>query len=131
MPWGTRMAASTSPATRSERSHRFSYPRAAPTPGHPALDLVEDVVRGHERDLLSVEHGLAYLMIIHQSGVRRRHVEHMKMVASPNELTLDLGRMMPGRLRRIAVESRDLYDDARRCAKWNGGMDVASLGAQT
>src|SRR5262245_48051733 len=33
MPWGTRMAASTTPATRSERNQRRSYPRRARTPG--------------------------------------------------------------------------------------------------
>jgi hypothetical protein len=38
---------------------------------------------------------------------------------------------MSGGLHRIVVESRDLYDDAKVNAKWNGGMDVASLGART
>jgi hypothetical protein len=38
--------------------------------------------------------------------------------------------MMPGHVHRLVVESRDLYDDAKVNAKWNGGMDVASWGAQ-
>ena len=41
MPWGTRMAASTTPATRSGRSHRRSYERATRTPGTQRSKLLD------------------------------------------------------------------------------------------
>ena len=99
----------------------------------PALDAVEDVVAATSGTSCQSSAGSACLMIIHQGAGRCRHVEHMKMRGAPDETTLDLGPMTSPCRRRIVVvardrhvESRDLYDDARRAreVEWRHGCRV-------